>query len=122
MSRNILLIGDHALFRQSLASFLNQLPELKVVEQADTPTEVSASVLGEVDVAVFDSLVPERGKLQLIRDLREVAPNLPVVAMTSSHDPDVRSGALQAGANALLTADISLEAFAEEVQRAATHS
>ncbi len=121
MSKNILLIGDHALFRQSLASFLNQLPELKVVEQADTPIEVSDSALAEVDVAVFDSLLPERGKLQLIRDLREVAPNLPVVVMTSSHDPAVHSQTLEAGANELLTADVGLEAFAEEVKRA-THS
>jgi DNA-binding NarL/FixJ family response regulator len=121
MSKNILLIGDHALFIQSLASFLNQLPELKVVEQADAPTDVSDSALGEVDVAVFDSLIPERGKVQLIRDLREVAPNLPVVVMTSSHDPTVRSQTLEAGANQLLTADVGLEAFAEKVKRA-THS
>lgn len=121
MSNNILLIGEHALFRQSLASFLNQLPELKVVEQADTPTEVSDSALGKVDVVVFDGILPERGNLQLIRDLREVAPNLPVVVMTSSQDPAFHSQTLEAGANELLTADVGLETFAEEVKRA-THS
>jgi len=51
--------------------------------------------LGEVNVAVVDILLPDG--MELVREMREANPNMPVVALTMVGDPEVSDWALDMG-------------------------
>jgi DNA-binding NarL/FixJ family response regulator len=104
---NVLLVEGHTCFRESLALVLGQEPDLEV-SQADSLAEGRVCLAtGEVDAAVVG--LPNGEGDEMIRELREVGPPVPVLALTLSLDPAHRALALEAGAEEVLTKGASLE-------------
>jgi DNA-binding NarL/FixJ family response regulator len=65
----ILLVDDHAAFRQSLAFMLDREPDLRVVAQAGTLAEARSRLAG-VDVAIISLGLPDSDSVQLFGALR----------------------------------------------------
>ena len=56
----IMLVEDHAAFRQSLAALLSEEPDLKVVAQAGSLAQARQMLRTPLDVAVLDLSLPDR--------------------------------------------------------------
>lgn len=96
----LLLIDDHALFREGVALLLASLAPDTVVLEAES-FEQAIELLGsvsDVDIVLIDLQLPGLSGLEGIRVLRERYPALPVVAVSSSDDKDTVLGVLDAGA------------------------
>ena len=78
--KHILLVDEHALFRQSLAYVLEHHCERPVVAQAGTLAEGLQHVEA-VDVAVVDRDLPDGSSDDFVRVLRRVNPETRVVAL-----------------------------------------
>jgi DNA-binding NarL/FixJ family response regulator len=77
----ILLVDDHASFRQSLALLLEREPDLTVVGQAGTLAEARRMLHG-VDVAVIEvDDLPDGNGTQLIKQLHRVSPDSQVLGL-----------------------------------------
>lgn len=63
----------------------------------------------EADLTIVDLDLPDGAGVDLIGELRGVAPDVPVVAITTSRDPERYARALQAGADEVLTTAVSGE-------------
>ncbi|HVO88615.1 MAG TPA: response regulator transcription factor [Casimicrobiaceae bacterium] len=97
----LLLIDDHALFREGVALLLGSLdPDVEVLEAAscEAGLEVIENCGGELDIVLMDLQLPGASGLDAIRTLREMYPELPVVAVSSSEDKKTVLEALDAGA------------------------
>src|ERR687892_172047 len=93
-----LLVEDHAAFREALTTLLNMQPDLEVVGQAGSLAEArTATALEEVDVAVVDVFLPDGNGVELVRELRQADPRLPIVILTAGVDPDLHALAFEAG-------------------------
>ena len=58
--RRVLLVEDHAAFRDALTTLLNMQPDLEVVGRVGSLAEGRAALaLEEVDVAVVDVFLPD---------------------------------------------------------------
>jgi len=99
-----LLIEDHALFRESLALVLEWRMELECV-QAGSLAE-GRRVLGAMkemaDFAIIDLELPDGDGSELIEDLRESRPDVPILAFTADQSLVERTRALEAGADEVL--------------------
>jgi len=102
--QRILLVEDHASFRQTLAILFEREPEFEVVGQAGTLAEARRVLRRvEVDMAVVDLSLPDGQGTELIEEIGEEAgPNLAVLVLTASVDRAVHARAVEAGAAGVL--------------------
>lgn len=84
--KTILVVDDHAVLREGLIAQINREPGLRVCGEAETTrAAIEAVEKRNPDLVLADINLPGRNGLELIRDLRALRPNLPVLVL-SMHD------------------------------------
>ena len=105
----VLLADDHPLFREGLKPVLEKLDDgVELVEAMDYPSafEVMHRVgktLGSVDLALLDLFMPGMEGLEGVMRFRAAFPDVPVVVLSASEQPDNIQTLLAAGALGYLT-------------------
>ena len=112
----ILLVEDHASFRQAIASMFEREPEFVVVGQAGTLSEARKMLYG-VDVAVVDLTLPDGYGGELIKELRAYNPQAQVLVLSASLDRAEIARAVEAGAAGILHKTVEMHEVVEAVQR-----
>ena len=116
----ILLVEDHAAFREALATFLEADPSFEVVAQLGSLAEANGIASAEkIDVAVIDLYLPDGDGVDLVRQLREAAPHLKTLVLTGSLDPDAEGLAKEAGADEVLFKSVGIVQVAQAIRRLA---
>ncbi|MDP1653980.1 MAG: response regulator transcription factor, partial [Rhodocyclaceae bacterium] len=102
----ILIADDHAILRAGLKHLLSEYPDIVVADEASNGSEALAKVrAGHWDVMVLDMTMPGKSGIELIKQLRQLAPKLPLLIL-SMHKEDVYAvRALKAGAAGYLCKD-----------------
>ena len=114
----LLLVEDHAVFRQALALAFSLEENLDVVAQAGSVAE-GAQLLEGIDVAVFDLDLPDGNGATLIRKLHEVNRGAEALVLTASVRQVDLARAVEAGAAGLLHKSTPLGEIVEAVTRIA---
>ena len=96
--KRILVVDDHAVLREGLVAQINREADLVVCGEAETArAAVEAVEKLDPDLVLADITLPGRNGLELIRDLRALRRDLPVLVL-SMHDPSLfAERVLQAG-------------------------
>ena len=96
----LLLVDDHALFREGVALLLGALePNMKILEAGSY--EEAVEIIGHtphIDIILMDLQLPGLCGREAIAHLREHHPEIPVVAVSSNEEKGVVLDALDAGA------------------------
>ncbi len=99
----ILFVEDHATFRQSASYLMDRRPDLEVVAQARSVAEGREKMAeGGIDAALADIPLPDEGAEELVRDLHEADPSIPVLVLTTIEEREVHEKFLGAGASEVL--------------------
>ena len=114
----ILLLEDHAVFRQALALAFRLEPDFQVVGEAGSLAEARPLLEG-VDVAVFDLDLPDGNGSTLIPELHAVNKGAEAVILTASVQQLDLARAVEAGAAGLVHKSTPLQGIVETVRRAA---
>jgi len=95
----ILIVDDHVIVRQGIAQLVNREPDLDVCEEAgDADSAVAVLRETPVDLAIVDISLPGTSGIELVKLIRDMQPQLPVLVM-SMHDEALYSDrAFRAGA------------------------
>ena len=120
----VMLVEDHAAFRQALAFLLDNEPDLEVVVQADSVAEArqalwGGALEGDLDVAVVDVGLPDGDGRDLIGELRRRDADVSVLVLSATVEAAGLEEALRAGADAVLEKVEAPQAIAYEVRRLA---
>jgi two-component system response regulator DesR len=110
--RRFLLVEDHAAFRQALSHVIEWKTDLGEGAQASTLSEGRRcfGVLdGSIEVALIDLGLPDGDGVELVEQISQTEPDIPVVVLTESQHQERISAAFGAGADEVLTKDASLE-------------
>jgi NarL family two-component system response regulator LiaR len=114
----VLLVDDHAVVRQGLRSFLELQPDIEVVgEAAGARDGVDQAARLAPDVVLMDLLMPDEDGVDAIRALRDVAPRVKVLVLTSYLDDTHVFAAVQAGAAGYLLKDVQPDALADGIRQ-----
>lgn len=99
----VLLVEDHAALRNAVAELISA-DEALFVPVAARSAEEALARFGEADpdLAVVDISLPGMDGLELIRRLRRLECDLPIVVLSSHSVEDWEAPALEAGARAYL--------------------
>jgi DNA-binding NarL/FixJ family response regulator len=106
----VLIADDQRLVRESLVRLLGLLDGIEVVASASDGEEaVALSEQHRPDVVLMDLRMPRLDGIEATRRLRELLPEVRVIALTTFADDESVLGALRAGARGYLTKDAGSE-------------
>jgi DNA-binding NarL/FixJ family response regulator len=118
-STRILLVEDHASFRQALAFMFEREPEFIVAGQAGSLAEARAfmrKVPDGIDVAVVDLALPDGDGFGLIEELAS-HPDVMTLVLSASLEPSRFARAVEAGAAGVLHKSAAIGEVVEAVRR-----
>ncbi len=116
--KRILLVEDHASFRQTLAFVFDQESEFEVVAQAGSLAEARQVMDGlEVDLGVMDLSLPDGEGIELIKDLREANPHFAALVLTASLDRAEHARAVESGAAGILHKSAGVDEIMDATRR-----
>ena len=119
----VMLVDDHAVVRAGYRRLLADEPDLRVVaEHADADAAHAALLAlppGTVELLVLDLSMPGRSGMDLLRQVRQRWPALPVLVFSMHDSPALVAQALQAGAAGYVTKSSEPAALVAALRRVA---
>src|SRR3989337_3424843 len=93
----ILMVDDHLIVREGLRWMLGQDRGIEISGEAATADEAMVAIADvEPDVVLLDLHLPDRNGLEVLREIRDRFPDLPVVILTMSDQPEHLDEAVRA--------------------------
>lgn len=110
MTRNlrILIVDDHAIVREGQRALIETEPDMEVVGEA--PDGIQAVEMAhslQPDVILLDLVMPRKGGLEAIREIKEQDPKARILVLTSFAEDENVYAAIKAGAQGYLMKDAS---------------
>ena len=119
-SIKILLVDDHAIFRQGLSALFARVPEFTVVGEAGDGREaVDKAMTLSPDVILMDIMMPVLDGIAAMQRIKALKPTIEVVMLTMYQNESYQREAFAAGARGYLLKDCGFEEVALAVRHAA---
>lgn len=101
---HLVIADDHTIMREGLKRILGGAEDIEVVGEAVDGFEVLAHVRkGGFDMLILDLSMPGRSGVELIRQIKDEAPKLPILVLTMHEEEQYAIRAIRAGARGYLT-------------------
>lgn len=114
----VLLVDDHPITRQGVAALIAQDPSLAVCGEADNgPRALELVTKLSPDLAVIDISLKSSNGLELMKNLKILAPKLPVLVMSMHDEALYAERALRAGAQGYIMKQEASEKILAAIQR-----
>ncbi|TMC70655.1 MAG: response regulator transcription factor, partial [Chloroflexi bacterium] len=121
MPIRVLLVDDHELVRQGVASMLAKAEDLTVVGEAKTGREAIETARKELpDVVLMDVRMPDMDGLEATRRIKEERSRTAVIMVTMHDNPAYLREAVRAGAAGYLLKDVSKDDLVDAIRQVAT--
>ncbi|MCU1330820.1 MAG: response regulator with a DNA-binding domain [Bryobacterales bacterium] len=100
----VLIIDDHEVVRDGIKNILDDTPGEITFGAASTPLEATRLVESQPwDIAILDLSLGQRSGLELLKDLKAIRPQLPVLVLTMHSEEQYARRAFKAGAAGYVT-------------------
>jgi two-component system, NarL family, invasion response regulator UvrY len=115
----ILIADDHAVVRSGLRQFLAEAEDCRIAGEAKNGNEALALVAaGDWDLLLLDIGLPDLDGLEVLRRIKQLKPQLPVLIFSMLAEDDYAMLALEAGAAGYLPKDCAPEEILSAIRRA----
>ena len=102
----ILIADDHAVVRSGLKQFLADETDMSIAGEASSGQETLARVEAEPwDLLLLDIALPDINGLDVLKRVKQLKPDLPVLIFSMFSEEDYAETALEAGASGFLAKD-----------------
>jgi DNA-binding NarL/FixJ family response regulator len=114
----ILIADDHAIVREGLKQIVADTPDMVVGgEAADGPQVLELVRKDDWDVVVLDIAMPGRGGVDILKQLKNERPILPVLILSMYPEEQYAVRCLRAGASGYLTKESAPDELVTAVQK-----
>lgn len=97
--KRILVVDDHPMTREGIVQWIRSEPDLRVCCEADTAARALEMVIREdPDLVLTDIGLPDKTGLELIKDLKAIRPDMPVLVISMYDETLYAERILRAGA------------------------
>jgi DNA-binding NarL/FixJ family response regulator len=115
----ILLVDDHPLIRRGIAQSLHEeFPESVLLEAEDAAGAMKAVWDQPLSLVVLDLSLRGRSGLELLKEIKNVKPHLPVLILSMHAEEQFATRALRAGAAGYVSKDSPPTVLIQAVRRA----
>lgn len=103
MTIRLLICDDHALVREGFKQILAEVPDLRVAgEAAEGPEAIQQIRRGGIDVVLLDIALPGRDGLDVLKQVHQEFPKLPVLIVSTYPEKQYALRCLRLGASGYL--------------------
>jgi two-component system invasion response regulator UvrY len=114
----ILIADDHPVVRQGLKQILSEEPDMTVLGEAQNSQEVLELVREQDwDIVILDITMPDRGGLDVLKELKHERPKLPVLILSVHPEDQYGVRALKARASGYMTKDSAPEDLVNAIRK-----
>jgi len=118
MMIKVLLADDHKIVREGLRRIIEESGEMEVVaEAADGHEAISRALDTRPDVAVVDISMPGMDGLEVVSQLKTLAPSMPVLILTMHDEEQYVVRAVESGAMGYVTKQSAPEQLVDAVKK-----
>jgi two-component system, NarL family, invasion response regulator UvrY len=104
--RKVLIVDDHEVVRDGVRKLLEEQSVAFTCGEAGTPDQALGMVLtGEWDAVVLDLSFAGKSGLELLKELKQLRPRLPVLVLTMHSEEQYARRVFKAGAAGFITKD-----------------
>jgi DNA-binding NarL/FixJ family response regulator len=115
----ILIADDHEIVRKGLNNVLTEAFQPVKVEEARNGQEAMSKVLkGEYDLVVLDMKMPGKSGLDVLKEIRQHRPKLPVLILSMHPEEQFAIRAIRAGAAGYLTKECAGDELVLAIRKA----
>jgi two-component system, NarL family, response regulator LiaR len=115
----VMIVDDHAMVRSGLAAFLLVYDDFELVGEASGGSEaVELCAKNHPDVVLMDLVMAEMDGATATRLVRQMCPDIQVIALTSFPEEDLVKAAVEAGAIGYLLKNVSAGELADAIRAA----
>lgn len=113
----ILIADDHPIVRKGLKQILAETPNIVVAGEASNGADVLRKVLkDEYDMVLLDISMPGRDGIDILKELKTLKPNLPVLVLSIYPEDQYAVRVLRAGAYGYLTKESAPEELVSAIR------
>jgi len=117
----ILIADDHPVFRRGLRQIISETSDMVVADEASSGWEVLAQVrASDCDVVLLDISLPGMNGLDVLRQLKNERPKLPVLMLTMYPERQFAVRALKDGASGYLTKESAPDELVAAIHKVST--
>ncbi len=114
----VLIADDHAVVRSGLKQILSETRDLVVAGEAANGYEVLDSTRkNQWDVVVLDISMPGRNGLEVLKDLKRIRPDLPVLVLSIHAEDQYALRVLRAGASGYMTKETAPDELVKAIRK-----
>ncbi len=116
----VLIVDDHAVVREGLKQILAETPEMVVASEARTGEEALEKVASEhYDIVVLDISLPDMSGLEVLKQIKDLHPQLGVLVLTIHPEEQYAVRVLQAGASGYMTKETAPDELVAAIRKIA---
>ncbi len=117
----ILIVDDHPIVRHGLKQTLGDAHEIGEIGEAATPQEALDLVRQrEWDAVILDIGLPGRGGLDVLKEIKQELPRLPVLILSMHTEDQYAVRAVRAGAAGYLTKGAAMDHLVAAIRKVVT--
>jgi DNA-binding NarL/FixJ family response regulator len=117
----VVIADDHAIVREGLRRILSGQPDIEVAGEATNGHEVMDRVrAGGFDLLLLDLSMPGKSGIELIKQVKDEKPKLPVLILTMHEEDQYALRAIRAGASGYLTKESAPEQLVAAIRKIAS--
>ena len=95
----VMLVDDHEVVRQGLRALLEAEEDIEVIAEADSGTKaIEVATSYKPQVVVMDVRMPDGSGVEACREIKDRAPDIQVIMLTSFSDDEALFNSIMAGA------------------------
>jgi two-component system invasion response regulator UvrY len=114
----VLIVDDHAIVRRGLRSLLADAFQDTACGEASNAEEALQQLRRKQwDIALLDITLPGRGGLDLLKELKEARPKLPVLVLSVHPEDQFAVRAFKAGAEGYMTKESAPEELVQAIHK-----
>jgi DNA-binding NarL/FixJ family response regulator len=116
----VIIADDHPLFRRGLKNAFSETPDIEVVDEAESGDDLLKKISGSnLNVILMDVAMPGKTGLDLLKQLRDEQPKLPVLVLTVYPEEHYAVRYFKAGASGFITKESSTDQIYAAVRKVA---
>ncbi|MDP8208466.1 MAG: response regulator transcription factor [Candidatus Electryonea clarkiae] len=118
---NVLIVDDHEIVRKGLIQVLASDRGIAVTGEADDGNDALEKIRNyDYDVVILDISLPGRSGLDILRQIKQEKPDLPVLILSIYSEAQYALSAIKAGAYGYLTKDVAKYELIEAIRSLAS--